>query len=311
MVTVVSVPAFVLRVLTTTASRIPGIVTVAISSPTKGTLWAVASDQLESNEGIRYEVHRAVQPHNWVMGNDSERSGIVAAFKAWSDREGNLYDRLPDLENMAAPNPDAWAEAILSVVPEAPTDEWPSSLYWGLIAVLRVAPDRAAMEAELARRAHANRTVASVVGAVLRFGNKGVGELHAIDVLGEDFVFDTWSRLQRNWKLEDRGQQKPEFAVDFWAWEVMDSLGKYDGDALWGLFLRYLEHERDPRCRSQAGIAWLEDINYMYAPQFIDRIEDETKTNVRLREAMRATYPPLHHPEVARRFTDAMQEPPN
>jgi hypothetical protein len=240
--------------------------------------------------------------------DDAVRSAILERFAAWSERPERPHERLQDLQDMAAEDPAAWAEAILSLVPDGPTDEYPGSLYWGLIGVLRAAPDRSKLEADLARRAHAHRTVASVVGGVLRFGSKGVGELHAIDVLGEDFVFDTWSRHNKSFSHADPRNQSPEHEVDKWAWELMEGIVMYDPDSAWTLFLRYLAHEDDQDCRVQAGIAWLESINFRYAEEFIERTELEARTNERLRATMRGMYPP-GDPEVGRRFVEAMAEP--
>ncbi len=241
--------------------------------------------------------------------SENARLAAIEAFTAWCDAPEPQHERLAELEQMARADPDAWRDAIVRLIPDAATDQYPDSLEWGVIAVLRASPDRRAMEADLARRAHAHRTVASVVGNALRFGSQGIGELHALDVLGEVFVFDTWSQYQRNYRTKDRGTPQPDIAVDYWAWELMESLVYWDADATWRLFLRYLEHENDSELRGAAGIGWLESINFTHAAEFIDRIETEARTNERLREVMRGMYPPREDADIERRFRAAAEEP--
>jgi hypothetical protein len=61
--------------------------------------------------------------------------------------------------------------------------------------------------------------------------------------------------------------------------------------------------------RAQAGIAWLETINFHFAAAFIDRIEAEARASDRLRAVMRRTCPPLGAPTIQERFRQAAQEP--
>jgi hypothetical protein len=241
--------------------------------------------------------------------NENARRAALEKFTGWCDRPERANERLAELEQLARADPDAWRDAIVGLIPDAPTDQYPDALEWGLIAVLRASPDRSTMEADLARRAHAHRTVASVVGNVLRFGSQGSSERHALDVLGETFVFDTWSRYHLNYRSKDRANQQPDVAVDYWAWELIDSLVYWDPDAAWTLFLGYLEYEDDPGCRDAAGIGWLESINFTHAAEFIDRIEAEAPTNERLRVVMRGMYPPSKDAGIERRFKGAAEEP--
>jgi hypothetical protein len=77
-----------------------------------------------------------------------------------------------------------------------------------------------------------------VLGNTLRFGSQGIGERPALGVLGETFVFDTWSRYHLNYRSEDRANQQPDVAVDYWAWNLMASFVYWDPDAAWSLILR-------------------------------------------------------------------------
>jgi hypothetical protein len=122
-------------------------------------------------------------------------------------------------------------------------------------------------------------------------------------------VFDTWSGYQRNYRTKGGGSPPPDVAVDYWAWELMEGLVYSDADATWRLFLRYLKQEKDPDLRAAAGIGWLESINFRHAPDFIDRIETEARTNERLREVMRGMYPPREDADIERRFRAAAEEP--
>jgi len=240
---------------------------------------------------------------------ENARRAAIEAFTAWCDRPEPPHEGLVELEQMVRADPEAWRDAIMSLIPSVPTDEYLDSLEWGLIAVLRASPDRRATEAVLARRAHADRTVASVVGNALSFGGRGIGELHALEVLGEAFVFNTWSRYQRNYRTRGGGSPPPDVAVDYWAWQLMEGLVYSDPDATWRLFLRYLEQENDPDLRAAAGIGWLESINFRHAAEFIDRIETEARTNERLRAVMRGMYPPSEDVDIGRRFRTAANEP--
>ncbi len=238
---------------------------------------------------------------------ETSRQAAIDAFIAWRARP-EPHKRLAELEQLAREAADIWCEAILSLISDAAGSADNDFLDWGLVAALRAAADRTAMEAELARHAHASPVVAGVVADALRFGSRGVGERRALDVLGELFVFDAWSRYHQKYRSEDRGEQQPDVAVDYWAWELMQALVDWDPVDAWRRFLRYLAHERDPDCRVQAGIAWLESINFGHAAEFIDRIEAEARRNERLRAVMRGMYPPSDDANIERRFRAAAEE---
>jgi hypothetical protein len=125
-------------------------------------------------------------------------------------------------------------------------------------------------------------------------------------------MFDRWSRA--NWKMRDDKTQADarehlEVDVDEWADELMTQLTFRDPDSAWALFLGYLAYEADAGLRAQAGIAWLETINFRFAAAFIDRIEAEARQNDGLRAAMRRMYPPVAEPSIQERFKRAAQEP--
>jgi hypothetical protein len=182
-------------------------------------------------------------------------------------------------------------------------------LDWGLVAALRATSDRRAMETGLARRAHSDPVVGSLIADALSFGGQGRGELHALRVLGEPFVFDAWSKYHQSYLAQRGGQYQPGEGPNYWAWELMDSVVMYEAEEAWQLFLRYLAHENDLECRLMAGIAWLESLNFRHAAELIDRIEAEARTNQRLRVVMRGMYPPRDDADIERRFIVAAQEP--
>jgi hypothetical protein len=246
---------------------------------------------------------------NARMEGPTDQRAIIEAFRKWCDLPGRPGERMGELEHLASASPQAWCAAVLTLIPDDPTEDALEWLEYGLRAALATTSDRSAMEADLAAKAREDRLVASVVGSVLHFGSLGSGERHAIAVLGEELIFETWSRYWRNWRMDDNGEQPPDVTVDRWSDDLMGLLMHYDPAAGWDMFLRYLAFEGDPRLRTQSGIAWLETINFTHAAEFINRIEREARVNPRLREVLRGMYPPTSDPEIGRRFSLAMAEP--
>jgi hypothetical protein len=150
-----------------------------------------------------------------------------------------------------------------------------------------------------------------VVARALALPIGGTDPRHVVEVLGAGLLFTTWSRFQMNWRPENGRAQRRDVAVDFWAYDIMQDLITFDPEFAWDLFLRYLRYEEDPRLRARAAIEWLEPINFDHAAAFIPLIEAEAPDNPRLREAMRHMSAPSSDPEIERRFTDAMAEPPD
>jgi hypothetical protein len=236
-----------------------------------------------------------------------DSQSLIEAFQAWRDGP-EPWKRAADLQQLASTSPDSLVDAVLSLWSEGLSDDDLEMLAHGVRAALAASPETAALETRLAQRSHVDRGVAAVVARALAMPSGGVGERHAIEVLGLDLLFGTWSRFQTNRRSDDGQDQQSDVTVDEWAYNIMQGLITFDPEFALEIFLRYLTYEDDPRLRAQAAIDWLESINLDHAPQVIPLIEAEAPTNSRLREAMRNMQPPSD-PEIARRFTDAMTEP--
>jgi len=244
-----------------------------------------------------------------AMTDSKGRTAMLVAFQAWCELPGYPHERMDLLQRQVAADPEEWCNVMLGLASSASPGDETGWWEWAVRAALAESADRDILESALAMRAREDRMVASVVGPALRFGSLGVGERHAIDVLGEELIFTTWSRLQSNWRLADGVHQQPSVTVDGWASDLMDGLCHYDPDLVWTLFLHYLAFEDDEGLRGQAGIAWLESINFIHAAKFIERTEVAAAHNVRLRAVLRCMYPPTSDPDVERRFKLAMAEP--
>ncbi len=242
----------------------------------------------------------------------------LAAFEEWRARPGRVTDRIGELDQIAADDPEGWRDAMLYLLPSRPTVDWleQNNLFWlglGIRAALRTSRDSATMQADLVKRARRDPVVAAVLASALApLGSNEKATLDAIEILGEDLLFETWSRAHwnvRENKAEADVAELPEVEVDQWADEFMTVLTFRNPDAAWDLFLRYLGYELDAGLQAQAGIAWLESINFRGAEAFIERIEVEAKKNDRLRAVMQRMYPPPGDASIKVRFADAAREP--
>ncbi len=244
------------------------------------------------------------------MPDPGDSQAIVEAFQAWRDGP-EPWKRTADLQQLASASPDTWVDAILSLWSDRLSDDEQEMLAHGVRAAIAASPERSSLETRLAERSRVDPGVASVVARALALPIGGTDPRHVVEVLGLGLLFTTWSRFQMNWRPENGRSQRRDVAVDFWAYDFMQDLIMFDPELAWDLFLRYLRYEEDPRLRARAAIEWLEPINLDHAADLIPLIEDEAPDNPRLREAMRHMSAPSSDPEIERRFTDAMAEPPD
>jgi hypothetical protein len=119
------------------------------------------------------------------------------------------------------------------------------NLVWLGVAVraaLRTTHDPAAMQSDLAKRAHRDPVNAAVAAyALAPLGSNQGSVLHAIAVLGADLMFDAWSRARwnvRDGKTQADANERLDAKVDEWADALMTQLTFHDPDSAWALFLR-------------------------------------------------------------------------
>jgi hypothetical protein len=244
------------------------------------------------------------------MPDPGDSQAIIEAFQAWRDGP-EPWKRTADLQQLASASPDTWVDAILSLWSDRLSDDEQEMLAHGVRAAIAASPERRSLETRLGERSRVDPGVASVVARALALPIGGTDPRHVVEVLGAGLLFTTWSRFQMNWRSENGRAQRRDVAVDFWAYDIMQDLITFDPEFAWDLLLRYLRYEEDPRLRARAAIEWLEPINFDHAADFIPLIEAEAPDNPRLREAMRHMSAPSSDPEIERRFTDAMAEPPD
>jgi hypothetical protein len=72
----------------------------------------------------------------------------------------------------------------------------------------------------------------------------------------------------------------------FWAWEAVDAEGWHDPEHKWQLILALLDAAASEHEVGLVAAGPLEDLLKMYGRDFIDRIEGESRSNVKLRAAL-------------------------
>lgn len=183
-----------------------------------------------------------------------------------SEKRAGLRDRV-------CANPDAWWRILEELIADAPDDEYVQRLaYAPLRMTLECGGERLLLEA-----ISIAKTSPRMASAVKGWPSRGTSDLYPL--FGRDFVVDT---LIRHYS-------RPT-GFDLWAWEVARNLINDDPPEAWLLILEVVDKAPDETVLGAVGAGELEEFILSHAADFIDGIEQEARTNSRLRAALSYVY---------------------
>jgi hypothetical protein len=224
----------------------------------------------------------------------AEEDVIRAECEEWAG--GSLYmdsdERREGLRGRICANPDAWWRILQELIAEAPDDQ--------VIQRLAYAPLRMTLECggeRLLREAVSiARTSPRMASAVKGWPSRPTNDLYPL--FGRDFVADT---LIRHY-VRPTG-------FDFWAWEVARDLIQDDPPEAWLLVLELVDRADDEGALHVVAAGELEEFMLAHASEFIGRIEEEARSNSRLRAALSHVYVWALPPELFGRIEAAAGVP--
>jgi len=224
----------------------------------------------------------------------AEEDVIRAECEDWA--VGLLYmdsdERRDELRDRVCANPDAWWRILQDLIAEAPDDQHIRRLaYAPLRMALECGGDRLLLEA-----VSIARTSPKMASAVKGWPSRGSSDLYPL--LGRDLVADT---LIRHYS-------RPS-GFDFWAWEAARNLINDDAPEAWLLVLELVRKAPDERVLGAVSAGELEEFILANAVAFIDRIEEEARSNSRFKAALGYVYIGTLTPELFGRIERAAGVP--
>jgi len=204
----------------------------------------------------------------------AEEDIIRAECEAWAG--GLLYmdtdEKRDQLRDRVCANPDAWWRILQGLITEAPDDHY--------IQRLAYAPLRMTLECGDERVLHEAvsiaRTNPKMASALRGWPSRRADDLYAL--VGRDMVVETLIR-----------HYSSPTGFDFWAWEAARDLIKDDPPEAWLLVLE-LVRKAPERVLGTVAAGELEEFIVAHAESFIDRIEEEARSNPRLKAALSGVY---------------------
>ena len=205
----------------------------------------------------------------------TEEDVIRAECEEWAG--GLLYldtaEKRAELRDRVCANPDAWWRILQGMIADAPDDQYVQRLaYAPLRMTLECGGERLLLEA-----VSIARTSPKLASAVKGWASRPTDDLYPL--FGRDFVVETLIRHYSH-----------PTGFDFWAWEVARTLIYDDPEEAWRVILELVDKAPDEEVLGSVAAGELEEFILAHAAQFIGRIEEEGRTSVRFREALRFVY---------------------